>query len=516
MQTKIFNFGTVALQSLLRWMDGSLFFRMLVSIFDFFQRVAAGSFILGLFFAKTDLSTQKKGMFESLLNKILNSKFKLFSLPNTWPKTMSEVFGKSIVVGRISNALSTPIPTGGTAGLRSVFMWVFFAFPAWGLVAVTLLTPILPTMTLAYALSLIIVFTFLSRKFYIDHFTVILFLFIFINFFVAFSSFAMRQSLEIALLSSVFMFVAVIIPVFAKTKEAINVLLIAFLGGAALSGLVGVYQHFARYAAGVWIDEELMTYVTFRVFSTFGNPNMYGIYLLLAIPLSAVGIVYFKRGYLKLFCLVLTAVLLVNLLFTFSRGSYLALAFSFGVFVLLVEKRFIVLFIPALVGSLFLLPQAIIFRILSIFTFQDASTIFRFAIWEGTVRMLRDFWMIGVGQGSDAFRRVYSFYSLAGTPTQHTHNLYLQFASEIGVLGLIVFLGLLACYFRAMANFYVRAGSISHKFLAAVFIAAPLGILFQGLFDHVFFNYSVLLSFYIFLGIGLACNRVLDTKKDLT
>ena len=514
MQTKIFGLGSAAVQGLLRWMDGSLFFRMLVSIFDFFRRVASGSFIFGLFFAKLHGSSQKKGVYENLLDKILNSRFKPFALPEAWPRTLSDIFSQSLLISKLSNALGTPIPASGSAGFRSVFMWVFFAFPAWGTGVVILLAPILPTMTLAYMLTLIIVFTFLSRKFYIDHFAVVLFLFIFINFFVAFSSFAVRPSFEVAILSSVFMAVSIIIPVFAKKEEAINVFIMAFLGGAFLAGLVGLYQHFAGYAAGAWLDEELLTYVTFRVFSTFGNPNVYGIYLLLAIPLAAVGVVYFKRSILKLSCLALTAMLLANLLLTFSRGSYLALAFSAGVFVLLVEKRFIVLFFPALVGSLFFLPQAVIIRIQSILNFQDASTVFRFAIWEGTVRMLRDFWMIGVGQGRDAFRRVYSFYALAGTPTQHTHNVFLQYASEIGVLGLIVFIGLLACYFRAMANFYVSASCVRHKMLAAVFIAAPLGVLLQGMFDHVFFNFGVLLSFYVFLGIGLACSRVLVSDSS--
>ena len=513
MLTKASSFGITAVQGLLRWMDGSLFFRSLVRVFDFFRSVAAGSFILGLFFTSSD-NANKKGVFENLFDKLLNIEIKPFSLPTVWPKSISSIFSGSVVISKLSNALGTPIPSGGAAGVRSVLMWVFFAAPAWGSALIILLSPVLSTMTLAYMLSVIIVFTFLSRKFYIDHFLVILFLFIFINFFVAFSSFAMRQSLEIAILSSVFMSIAVIIPVFAKKQDTVDIFFMAFLGGAALAGLVGLYQHFAGYAAGVWLAEELLDYVTFRVFSTFGNPNVYGIYLLLAIPLSVAGFVYFKRSVLKLSCLILSFVLLVNLLLTFSRGSYLALAFIAGVLVLLMEKRFVVLFLPALVGSLFILPQSVIIRIQSILNFQDASTMFRFAIWEGTVRMLRDYWMIGVGQGSDSFRRVYSFYALAATPTQHTHNLFLQMASEIGVLGLVVFIGLLACYFRAMSHLFVRTLCIKHKFLAAVFIAAPLGILLQGLFDHVFFNYSVLLSFYVFLGIGLAFCRVLDTDTE--
>ena len=516
MQTRVFNFCSSAILGILRWMDGSLLFRALVNIFDFFRRVAAGSFILGLFFAKEDTHTQKKGVFENLLDKVLNSWFKPFVLPKTWPSVLSNILGKSYVISRLSNALSTPFPTGGAGSIRNVAMWVFFAFPAWGTAGIVLFIPILPTMTLAYMLSLIILFTFLSRRFYVNHFAVILFMFIFVNFFAVISSFAMRQSLEIAILSSVFVFISLIIPAIAKKEESIDVLLMAFLGGAAVAGLVGLYQHFAGYMGREWLDVGLTAHISFRVFSTFGNPNVYGIYLQLVIPLAAVGVVYFKRNYLKLACLALTALLLVNLLMTYSRGSYLALVFFIGVFVLLLEKRLIVLFVPALIGSLFVLPASVIIRIQSILDFTDTTAAYRFFIWEGTVRLLRDFWMVGVGQGRDAFMNVYTFYALAGVPTPHTHNLILQFMSEIGIVGLIVFIGLIACYFRAVSNFYVRADNLRHKFLAAALIAAPLAFLFQGLFEHVFFNYSVLLSFYVFLGIGFACSRIMVRGSDET
>ena len=164
-------------------MDGSLFFRTLTGILDFFRRVAAGSFILGLFFAPSDGAGQRKGLFENLLEKVLNGRFKPFVLPKTWPGVLSGIFNNSLVIGKLSKALDTPIPAGGTAGMRNVVMWGFFAFPAWGMAAVVLLTPVLSTMTLAYILSLIIVFTYLSRKFYVDRFTVVLFLFMFVNFF---------------------------------------------------------------------------------------------------------------------------------------------------------------------------------------------------------------------------------------------------------------------------------------------------------------------------------------------
>ena len=502
------RFGSLALSGLLRWMDASVFFRQVVRFFDFLKYLASGSFILGLFFAPILEDGKDRGFFLQLLNKVLNHPFKIIREPIFWPRVLSGFFGKSIIIGKISDGLSVPIPPGGNGGLKEVFLWFCYGVPAWGTLLLITLTTALPTMSLAFLLVFLIIFTFFSRHFEVNQYTVLLFLFIFVNFFAAATSFTRVQSLEIALIVSVFAFVSVLIPAAAKKAEAIGIFLLAFIAGACIAGLVGLYQHLAGYAAGAWIDEVLQVYITFRVFSTFGNPNVYGIYLLLAIPLAAVCVVYFKQKSVKVICAVITLLLLVNLLVTYSRGSYLALAFSLFVFVLLIEKRFIVLLLPAMVASLFVLPASVIIRLRSILDFQDTSTAFRLSIWEGSVRMLRDFWFTGIGQGSGAFSQVYPFYSLAATPTIHSHNLFLQMAIELGVVGLLVFVLLIACFLRHMANFLNRAKDIRQKFLAAVFIAAPSGVLLQGLFDHVFFSYRVLLSFYTFVGIGMACYKL--------
>ena len=514
MATRILRFGSSFFLGLINWMDGSLFFRSIAWFFDFVKGLAARSILLGFFVAPINENARRKGLFEKLLDRFLNHPYKFFKQPASWPHTLSGFFGKSAIIGKISHSLGAPIPEGGKAGINQVFMWLFFAAPVWGTLFLIALTPAIPTMSLAFLLVFLIFFAFFSRRFEVNHYTVVLVLFMFINFFAALTSFTQVQSLEIALLISVFSFVSVLIPAVCEKTETIGIFLLAFLGGAAIAGLVGLYQHLAGYAAGAWLDEVLRVYITFRVFSTFGNPNVYGIYLLLAIPLAAVCVVYFKNKLIKIICLALTVLLLFNLLVTYSRGSYLALAFSLGVFVLLVEKRFIVLFLPALVASLFVLPQSVIIRLRSILDFQDTSTAFRLSIWEGSLRVLRDFWFTGIGQGSGAFSQVYPFYSLAATPTIHSHNLFLQMAIELGVMGLVVFVLLMACYFRLMANFFQRATELRQKFLAAVFIAAPLGVLLQGLFDHVFFSFRVILAFYIFMGIGIAFYKLhIKTEK---
>ena len=512
MQNRLSGFSSAVLKNILLWMDGSLFFRFLSGMFNFIGKVASGSFILGLFLAKE--TKNEPGIFEKLLDRILNNKFKPFVLPESWPKFLADLFSKSFVISRFCDALNTPLPKPGKSGFYDVFMWAMYAFPAWGLVMVVALTPVLPTMTIAMLLAVIVVFTFLSRKLETGRFTVVLFLFMFVNFFAAFTSFTVRESIEIAILVSVFISVSILVPVFANKREAIGLCIAAFLCGAALAGLVGLYQYLAGYTAGAWIDEVLQAYITFRVFSTFENANMYGIYLLLAIPMAMLGVVYFARPWAKMLCAALSLLLVINLFVTYSRGSYVALAFIIGVVVFLMEKRFVVLFLPALAASFFVLPQSVVVRIQSIINFQDTSTVFRLNIWEGTIRTIRDFWITGIGQGSEAFTLVYSFYALAATQIAHSHNLFFQIALELGVVGLLVFIALLSCYFRVMANFYVKAKCIKNKFMAAIFIATPMGIMLQGLFDHVFFNYRVLLSFFIFLGIGIAGSRVLAERVE--
>jgi len=250
-----------------------------------------------------------------------------------------------------------------------------------------------------------------------------------------------------------------------------------------------------------------------RIVSTFGNPNVYGTYLLLAIPLAAACIVYVKNPFYKLCALGITGLLTINLLLTLSRGCYLALALSAGIFVLIIEKRLIVAFIPALVGSLFVLPPTVVNRLLSIVNFQDTSTAFRLSIWQGSLRILQDFWMIGLGQGIDAYNRVYPYYAFAAIVSPHSHNLFIQIFVEMGIVGLLVFIAVLACFFRTMVNFLRNATEFRLQVVAAAMIAAAIGFLFQGIFDHVFYNYRVMLTFYIFVGLGMAFARVHETDN---
>ena len=76
------------------------------------------------------------------------------------------------------------------------------------------------------------------------------------------------------------------------------------------------------------------------------------------------------------------------------------------------------------------------------------------------------------------------------------HNLYLDIASEMGLLGLAAFLLIILSIFKK-----IRKEIISNKLYAICFLFFFIWILIYNLFDVVLLNDKVLLSFMITAGL---------------
>ena len=498
-------------QGVSQLMEGSLFFRGITAGMDWIVKLSQGSFIVGLFTG--DDAPQKSSLERSfivrLADKLLNGIPKPIRLPARWPESLSMLSSGSWFIRTSTDRLETPIPPPvPNTGASMVLAWGAFALPIWALLAVVIALPILPTMMLGAALVPVFLFTLLSRRFVLDGTAVFLLLFITITLVTGVMSVAPAASIPIAVLTSVFMLSALLVGACCKTRESVDIFICGFIIAAAIAGVVGIFHVVSGHTTTEWLDTGFMGVIGLRLYSTFGNPNAYGTYLLLAIPLAAAAIVYVKSIFLKICATGIAGMLLVSLLATYSRGCYVSLAFGIGIFVLLIKKQLVVLFVPVLLVVPFLLPASVVARIISIFDMGDTSTMFRLNIYRGSLRMLADFWPVGVGQGEVAFNRVYIYYSLGAIITPHSHNLFLQIFIQTGIAGFLVFIGVLACFFRAQANFLRRVTEFRLRVMSAAMIAAVSGFLLQGMFDYAFYNYRVMLTFFLFIGISLAFTRV--------
>ena len=285
------------------------------------------------------------------------------------------------------------------------------------------------------------------------------------------------------------------------SKEKIHAMVFLFCLGAFFAGLVGLYQYLSGAVDTTWTDTTLFEDLQLRVYSTFDNPNVYGEYLLMAIPMAGVMCYIAKRPLMKIFYGGTTLLLLLNLGLTYSRGCYLAIMVAVFIFVWFGARQLMILCIPALLALPFVMPASIVSRFASIINFADNSTSYRLSIWQGTVSMLEHYWMLGIGLGESAFNTVYPLYAHDSTFAQHAHSLYLQTLSETGIGGFVL---LICALFAFLSIAYVAQRKVRGTKTMWFIIAMMAGItafLFQGIFDYVWYNYRVFLLFFITMGI---------------
>ena len=139
-------------------------------------------------------------------------------------------------------------------------------------------------------------------------------------------------------------------------------------------------------------------------------------------------------------------------------------------------------------GLVFYLPENVLNRFGSIASTTDSSAHYRINTWRGVCRLLSEH-PFGIGSGESAFRAIFPHYAVSGTETvMHAHQLFLEIAVEIGVVGLILFLLVLWHLFAHVVRF-CRSLAEGEKRTEGVCLAATLaGTLVMGLFDSLWYH----------------------------
>jgi len=274
----------------------------------------------------------------------------------------------------------------------------------------------------------------------------------------------------------------------------------------------GLIQNFTGNISTEWIDTDMFDSIGGRVVSTFENPNMLGLYLILLLPLIAANGITEKSWWKKTGYLFAFALGAACLIYTWARGAWLGFLFAAVIFLLMWNRKTMglllagVLALPILVPFL---PESIVSRFTSIGDLTDTSTNYRVYIWRGSTNLLKDYWLTGIGVGEEAFDKIYPYYSFAGIEkAPHAHNLFLQLFIEVGVFGFIVFVALLICMFQ---NGFTLAKHGEDKAVRLIGCGALCGVIaamVQGMTDYVWYNYRVFFVFWLMIGLVAASRRI--------
>lgn len=401
--------------------------------------------------------------------------------------------------------------------LDKVFLNSIFSKPLiWTTITIAL-TPVIPTMmvlvlALASFMSLILMAA-ITPNFKFRHYKINTWI-VFFAMTVAISaciSISMAESIKIAMLMISFViFYFVIINVVTTKKQLLSILNVLVIV-ATLTAVYGIYQYMnGDVYSKAWLDGEMFEEIKMRVYSTLENPNVYGEYLLFIIPIIA-ALFWTQKGWKKklfyLVCLGLTGIALV---LTFSRGCYLGIIFAIFILAITIDKRFVLLGILFLLLSPFILPKTIINRFMSIGNMADSSTSYRVYIWMGTLAMLKDFWLSGVGMGITSFNTIYPIYSYNNIVAPHSHNLYLQVIVEYGIVGFIVMCGVMYNYFKEL----FISMKTKKDILTGGLMAGMFGFLLQSMTDHTWYNYRVFMMFWVIIGLSIVSSKMNIREKE--
>lgn len=240
----------------------------------------------------------------------------------------------------------------------------------------------------------------------------------------------------------------------------------AVLVAASLEALLGFVQFFTQIGPPSYQVGRFL-----RAYGTFGQPNPYGGYLAMVLPLALALTVCWgskRRDWLWWLSLSTTVLTAIAVVMSLSRGAWLGLVLACALVAYFASRRAalyisvaaVVTLLVLILGSINLLPSFLtdrLFQALDYFRIFDARGVYpspdiwaiveRMAHWQAGWEMFLDYPFTGVGPGN--YPVVYPDYAILpywSDPLGHAHNIYINIAAETGLFGLLAYLGMLGSW----------------------------------------------------------------------
>ena len=247
-----------------------------------------------------------------------------------------------------------------------------------------------------------------------------------------------------------------------------------------------------------------------RAFGTFDQPNPYGGYLGIHLPLILAAVIY-ARGSRRRWLVLLGIVVLVGVVASRSRGAWLGVGASSLVVVLVtwfrtsswvrggiavVAAGVLAVALAALVGVFdHTLPPDFertiqgehpVEDMVRHRAYDDFAIAQRVAHWAAGWRMFKDRPLLGVGAGN--FDNAYRAYAVQpfDEPLGHAHNVALNFGAEAGLPGMLLFAGLSLWAFGIAVAAVRRARGTVFEWSAVGALGALVGFATHNLVDSLF------------------------------
>ncbi|MDD4363741.1 MAG: O-antigen ligase family protein, partial [Atribacterota bacterium] len=335
-----------------------------------------------------------------------------------------------------------------------------------------------------------------------------------------------------------------------KKQPNLNFLVLIILYSGTIMGFYGILQYL-----GIDFDFWAGNVNRGQVFGLFGNVNYFAEYLILPLSLALGLFINKERVFSRLYLIISLIAMGGGLFFTFTRGSYLGIAAALTVMMVLyyqgsIEKthkkyyqRMILFFLIMIFIALAVIYIPHTFnkagtplgRLRERVTIENITsgnnTIRRIAIWKITWLMIKDRPVLGSGIGTFDYHTLdyqAKFFAQGDNRdiyphgfAAQSHNEYLQIWSELGLVGLLLFLGIIFVYYRHVLLNLKRINKMKEKAIVIGLAGGIAAVLVDALVNFPLQLPGSIVLFWLFIGltntqINMSCNTAQLTGKEDT
>lgn len=318
-----------------------------------------------------------------------------------------------------------------------------------------------------------------------------------------------------------------------KNKNDLEKIFIGIGWSAVIVSIFAIYQKFtgAFIFNKSWFDPA-----TRRVTSFFGYPNAVGLYLAPIVVLfigklwliiaeifesakknlsrnTSIILLSFiinkKIRYQVAFYLLVISTSVLAIIFACSEGALIGAAIGVLFIGLLIKQLQIptLIFLGLIIIFLMIFPTGMNFFIEKA-TLQDFSGKLRLIIWQETLQMLKDHLIFGGGLANykaaiAPYHHAFHIFEIY----PHSHQLFLNLWSELGLLGLCVFILLIL---KFIWNYFKVSQSLKQEY--AILIAVVMTILSHGLVDMPYFKNDLSVMWWFLIAVSWLYVKNFDKK----
>ncbi|MGI6514549.1 MAG: O-antigen ligase family protein [Syntrophomonadales bacterium] len=281
-----------------------------------------------------------------------------------------------------------------------------------------------------------------------------------------------------------------------------------FLLVVFLVALYGVYQYYIGVEIPTsWYDSKVETSITTRVFSIIGSPNVLGSLLVLAIPISLSGLLTSRNGLKQVVYGGIFLTMLACLVFTLSRGAWLALGITVILLGLWLDRR--ILYGLLIVAVLTPVAVPSVYDRLAYMTTPEYMASSerggRIGRWTKTLATWQSAPATGVGLGRFGGAVAARYYP---NDSFYADNFYLKTGAEAGWMGFGALLLLLVAGIRLARSSLDQVDDPHILALGLGVLTGLLGILAHNAVENIFEVPMMATYFWFLLGLLAALPRV--------